>query len=268
MAGAPQHLVGLEHQLQVSRESALLGNYEASLVHFDGAISQVQRYLRTLDDPALRAKWLRAKEDLSGEFQIVKEIVAELSKLRAGSKAVPPPTASAPPPSQLLLRPDPVSVVGGPSGAAQQRDPDVWSPPKPPPERCPPPPRRAAPPDWARRDPQQAAAAAAAAAAAPQHGPGAARGARAAAAGYGAAAAADAPPAGGRRRGERKPPVPPRPKAERGGGRGARRFVDEVCAADAELASMIERDILERRPSVHWGDIAASRRRGADEPCA
>ena len=116
MAGAPQHLVGLEHQLQVSRESALLGNYEASLVHFDGAISQVQRYLRTLDDPALRAKWLRAKEDLSGEFQIVKEIVAELSKLRAGSKAVPPPTAAAPPPSQLLLRPDPVSV-GGPSGA-------------------------------------------------------------------------------------------------------------------------------------------------------
>ncbi|EOD11155.1 hypothetical protein EMIHUDRAFT_215002 [Emiliania huxleyi CCMP1516] len=160
-----EHLVGLEHQLQVSRESALLGNYEASLVHFDGAISQVQRYLRTLDDPALRAKWLRAKEDLSGEFQIVKEIVAELSKLRAGSKAVPPPTAAAPPPSQLLLRPDPVAVVGGPSGAAQQRDPDV-------------------------------------------------------------------------------------------------------CAADAELASMIERDILERRPSVHWGDIAASRRRGADEPCA
>ena len=41
-----------------------------------------QRYLRTLDEPYLRSQWQKAKEDLSGEFRIVKEICLELAKFR------------------------------------------------------------------------------------------------------------------------------------------------------------------------------------------
>ena len=61
------------------------------------SLSQIQRYLRTLDDPYLRSQWTKAKEDLSGEFRVVKEICAELGKFRepAGSVAAAVLPASA-----------------------------------------------------------------------------------------------------------------------------------------------------------------------------
>ena len=47
-------LKGLENQMKQAREHALLGNYEAALVYFDGATAQIQQHLRSLDDPHLR----------------------------------------------------------------------------------------------------------------------------------------------------------------------------------------------------------------------
>lgn len=253
-------LVGLDEQVQMSRENALLGNYEASLVYFDGAISQIQRYLRTLDDPDLRHRWQQAEADLSGEFRQVKEICSEVAKFReppgrsTASAAVAASPMDARPPHGNhghlgALQGGLGRMDVGPS--APEFDPDVWSPPKaPPPERMGVPRRSPGPasqPDWARRDPPRAAGAA--------DGQAAARGARGVAAGYGAAGAGEAAPACGRpnRRGaDRKPPVPTRPKAEK----KAHRFTDDVSPLDADLASMIERDILEQKPNVHWDDIA------------
>ena len=64
-------LKGLENQMKQAREHALLGNYEAALVYFDGATAQIQQHLRSLDDPHLRQQWMRAKEELANEFAIV-----------------------------------------------------------------------------------------------------------------------------------------------------------------------------------------------------
>jgi len=256
-------LIGLDEQMQMSRENALLGNYEASLVYFDGAISQIQRYLRTLDDPYLRSQWQKAKEDLSGEFRIVKEICLELAKFRepagraAASAALPAPLAGgwdAQPGQHHNPGPQGQYALDvGPGG--NDRDPDVWSPPRAPQAR------RSSPvpaqqPDWARRDPPPRGAAAARGGGDAGDGPGAARGARGVAAGYGAAAAGEIPAAAARpnrRGGERKPPVPPRPKAAE---KKQARFSDGVGPMDSELACMIEREILDQKPNVHWDDIA------------
>jgi katanin p60 ATPase-containing subunit A1 len=261
-------LVGLDEQVQMSRENALLGNYEASLVYFDGAISQIQRYLRTLDDPDLRAQWQQAKDELSGEFRVVKEICVEVAKFReppgrsTASAAIGTSPMDARPAHGIHVHPASHQAglgrvdVGPP---APEFDPDVWSPPKAPPpdrmgmaRRSPGP---AAQPDWARRDPPRAAATGARGNGDPADGQAAARGARQLAAGYGAAGAGEAAPACvrlPRRGGERKPPVPVRPKAEK----KAHRFTDDVSPLDADLAAMIERDILETKPNVHWADIA------------
>ena len=116
-------------QMKMSREHALLGNYDASLVYFDGVVAQIQQYLRTADDPYLRSQWQKAKEDLVAEFRIVKEITQELGRFKES-------------PGAGAAR-EPASVGAGAggwddeAGYADYRapvessvdDPDVWPPP-------------------------------------------------------------------------------------------------------------------------------------------
>ena len=118
--------------MKMSREHALLGNYEASLVYFDGVVAQIKQHLRTVDDPHLRAQWERAKEDLVAEFRIVKEITQELARFKdkPGSAALTRGDASW----------EEVPAVAPYAEAAE--DLDVWPEPPPQPERRAPPPRR------------------------------------------------------------------------------------------------------------------------------
>ena len=81
-AAATPALSGMESAMKMSREHALLGNYEASLVYFDGVIAQIQQHLRTVDDPHLRQQWLRAKEEITTEFSVVKDILRELGRFK------------------------------------------------------------------------------------------------------------------------------------------------------------------------------------------
>ena len=122
----------VQDQMKMSREHALLGNYEASLVYFDGVVAQIKQHLRTVDDPHLRAQWERAKEDLVAEFRIVKEITQELARFKdkPGSAALTRGDASW----------EEVPAVAPYVEAAE--DLDVWPEPPPQPERRAPPPRR------------------------------------------------------------------------------------------------------------------------------
>ena len=63
----------------MSREYALLGNYEAALVYFDGVVAQIQQHLRTLDDPHLRQQWLRCKEELTNDIFVMELLILAAS---------------------------------------------------------------------------------------------------------------------------------------------------------------------------------------------
>ena len=250
----------VQDQMKMSREHALLGNYEASLVYFDGVVAQIKQHLRTVDDPHLRAQWERAKEDLVAEFRIVKEITQELARFKdkPGSAALTRGDASW----------EEVPAVAPYAEAAE--DLDVWPEPPPQPERRAPPPRRVStggePSNQWGRPPAVPASRAAVPAASARVPPGRARPAAAAAPARPDAGArgvgqeyrrADAPrrdgaPPGGRRGEGRKPAVPRRPDPEA----RAPRFGEGLTGNDAELVGIIERDILDRSPSVHWDDIA------------
>ena len=78
----PAVVSAVSDQMQMSREYALLGNYDAALVYFDGVIAQVHGYLSTLHDPHVRSQWARAKEELVAERQLVKDLSAELERFR------------------------------------------------------------------------------------------------------------------------------------------------------------------------------------------
>ena len=252
--------------MKMSREHALLGNYEASLVYFDGVVAQIKQHLRTVDDPHLRAQWERAKEDLVAEFRIVKEITQELARFKdkPGSAAAARDVGV----GQWEEMP-----VGAPSALYVEaaEDLDVWPEPPPQPDRRAPPPRRVSTGgepsnQWGRPPavPAPRAAAPAASARVPRARPAAAAaparpdaGARGLGQEYRRVDAprrdGAAPGRGEARRGEgRKAAVPRRPEPEA----RAPRFGEDLSGNDAELAGLIERDILDSSPSVHWDDIA------------
>uniref|UniRef100_A0A3P8V313 Katanin p60 ATPase-containing subunit A1 n=1 Tax=Cynoglossus semilaevis TaxID=244447 RepID=A0A3P8V313_CYNSE len=147
------------------REYALLGNYESSIVYYEGVIQQIDKHQKFLRDPALKIKWKQVRQELTEECEQVKSIMGTLESFRIGRSA----DAAAPFSLQCKERPE---------------DPAVWPPPIPAEHRCV----------------------------------------------CGKKGAADLP------------------------GDAERKF--DGTGYDSDLVDMLERDIVSRNPSVHWGDIA------------
>lgn len=43
------------------REYALLGNYDSSMVYYQGVIQQIQRHCQSIRDPAIKGKWQQVR---------------------------------------------------------------------------------------------------------------------------------------------------------------------------------------------------------------
>ncbi|MBZ3890339.1 Katanin p60 ATPase-containing subunit A-like 1 [Sciurus carolinensis] len=91
------------------REYALLGNYDSSMVYYQGVIQQIQRHCQSVRDPAIKGKWHQVRQELLEEYEQVKSIVSTLESF----KIEKPPDF-------------PVSCQDEPF-----RDPAVWPPPVP-----------------------------------------------------------------------------------------------------------------------------------------
>ena len=48
----------ISENTKMGRESALFGNYDTSLVYYQGVISQIQKLLTTMKEPDRRRKWM------------------------------------------------------------------------------------------------------------------------------------------------------------------------------------------------------------------
>jgi len=72
----------ISRDLQISRECALLGNYDTSLVYFDGVLQKIQIYIKSIHDPYSKERWIDLKNNLLSEFQIIKDISMELGSFK------------------------------------------------------------------------------------------------------------------------------------------------------------------------------------------
>ncbi|KAJ8412461.1 hypothetical protein AAFF_G00127970 [Aldrovandia affinis] len=97
------------------REYALLGNYDSSMVYYQGVMQQIHKHCQSVRDPALKVKWQQVRQELVEEYEQVKGIVSTLESFKV-DKPVDFPT------SQLDEGP---------------RDPAVWPPPIPAEHRVP-----------------------------------------------------------------------------------------------------------------------------------
>ncbi|KAL0994836.1 hypothetical protein UPYG_G00127880 [Umbra pygmaea] len=91
------------------REYALLGNYDSSMVYYQGVIQQIHKHGQSLRDPALKVRWQQVRQELVEEYEQVKGIVGTLESFKVDKPADFPVT-------QLEEEP---------------RDPQVWPPPTP-----------------------------------------------------------------------------------------------------------------------------------------
>ncbi|XP_021564828.1 katanin p60 ATPase-containing subunit A-like 1 [Carlito syrichta] len=98
------------------REYALLGNYDSSMVYYQGVLQQIQRHCQSVRDPAIKGKWQQVRQELLEEYEQVKSIVSTLESFKIDK----PPDF-------------PVSCPDEPF-----RDPAVWPPPVPAEHRAPP----------------------------------------------------------------------------------------------------------------------------------
>ncbi|XP_072018917.1 katanin p60 ATPase-containing subunit A1-like [Amphiura filiformis] len=220
---------------KMAREYALLGNYETSMVYYQGVIQQIQKMVTSIREPDRKHRWQKIRQELSQEYDHVKDINATLSSFKS----------------------DPVHDHGGIQAyrqpAAQpkhepERDPDVWPPPTPVEHRPSPqyqrggarkePPRRSEP-----SKPSQRIA-------------GRDRGGRGGPSQAGRGDPRGRAAGGSRDRGDKKGGKGDKDKKSSPTGEEGDEKKFDPAGYDKDLVENLERDIVQRNPDVHWGDIA------------
>ncbi|XP_047963131.1 katanin p60 ATPase-containing subunit A1-like [Salvia hispanica] len=126
MVGAS--LSGLQDHVKLAREYAVEGLYDTAVIFFDGAIAQINKHLNTVDDPLLRSKWMNVKKAISEETEVVKQLDAEkrsFKEVHVGRRPNSPPISTK---SSFVFQP--LDEYPTSSGAPMDdHDPDVWRPP-------------------------------------------------------------------------------------------------------------------------------------------
>jgi katanin p60 ATPase-containing subunit A1 len=76
------NLSNVSSELQISRECALLGNYDSSLLYFESVLNTIQSHIKSLSDPLLKVSWTNTRMELFKEFNLIKDISQELNSFK------------------------------------------------------------------------------------------------------------------------------------------------------------------------------------------
>eukprot|EP00038_Savillea_parva_P019893 m.29531 g.29531 ORF g.29531 m.29531 type:complete len:516 (+) comp4603_c0_seq1:32-1579(+) len=232
--------------VKMGREYALLGNYDTSLVYYEGACQALKKKIATCSG-SQKQKWAEGLSKVTEEYSFLKDIKNELNSFRT-EKPTPTETASS--------------------------DPDVWGPP--------PPKQEYRKPFKATPAPRSTASSSAVpsrvrAAAAERRGSGGnvrAPRARGDEPGKNVGSLYKNSDSEARRRPSRKPPLDTGLGGNKGNNRSSGSKDDKSSSKsgekkkkkefnsegwDLELVTALERDIISDDPNVHWDDIAGNK---------
>ncbi|XP_045604461.1 katanin p60 ATPase-containing subunit A-like 1 isoform X2 [Procambarus clarkii] len=104
--------------MRLAREMALTSQYETAAVYYQGVVQQIHRLLATIQEPNRKTKWQQVQQQVAAEYENLKELMNCISLFKSDN------------PSALSDRPLGTSLRMS-SFEEPTRDPDVWGPPPP-----------------------------------------------------------------------------------------------------------------------------------------
>ncbi|CAL8094764.1 unnamed protein product [Calicophoron daubneyi] len=226
--------------IKEARELSLLGNYESSLTYYSGSLAQLKKFVTSVKEPSRKQQWQLLRQEVSEEYELVKEVHQTLSSFKASDGSSPPCGNFASRFNERVHFEEPT------------RDPDVWPPPTPL-ERRPGSVFNANPAQPAYRSPANQPG-----------GPGIGRSSNSSHVSSGnrrhAKEGGAAKATGAAQRGRGASAAGSR-RAKTGTGQTAEGQNNEEEKFDSggydkDLVEMLERDIVQRNPNVRWDDIA------------
>jgi len=106
---------GICENTKLAREMSLMGNYESATVYYQGVIQQIAKLLGSMEDQGRRMKWQQIQGEVAQEYEVVKNIMQTLSMFKVGDH-------------------ESLCVGAGHKSLSFEepvRDPDTWGPPPP-----------------------------------------------------------------------------------------------------------------------------------------
>uniref|UniRef100_A0A182KB37 Katanin p60 ATPase-containing subunit A1 n=1 Tax=Anopheles christyi TaxID=43041 RepID=A0A182KB37_9DIPT len=281
---------------KLAREMAVMGNYDSAGIYYEGVLQMLRKLLVGLSEPLQKGKWLMIQQEINKEYNQMKLIQKTLTEITMDLQNAPlqarirtplHETASKDPAAWFRADPDiwmPPASGGGRGG----NDPDVWAPP---PDMPPPDHRRAVAPRNQSRSStalnrksevnRRNAATKSASTSTVGGRKTISQTARASAGGSssgmnGASRTGTLPRTKGGAASTRSVTAPGASDATNGNGEKSdkeklgddeegnggdtpeevERKFEPASHADVDLVDMLERDILQKNPNIHWNDIA------------
>ncbi|KAE8751088.1 hypothetical protein FOCC_FOCC002173 [Frankliniella occidentalis] len=242
---------------KLAREMALMGNYETSGVYYQGVVQQMHRLLQTIADPTRKGKWQLVQQQIAHEYEQVKTLTNTLQLFRSDSHTDRPLASVIR--SQPYEEPTRDAAVSWFNSGP--KDPDVWPPP---PDRDPdvwPPPtpvehKNAPPIKPLRGGPQRKGAESKRGSVSNQSSKGAVAGKKTNPHDS-KPVKRDGRPVTGRKDSKVRSDTnsPPEEKTEKDKNEVEEKKFDG-SGPDHELVELLERDIVQKNPNIHWNDIA------------
>lgn len=242
----------LSNNAKLAREMAMMGNYDSSGIYYETVLEMIQKMILSSSDATRRGKYALIQQQLVKEYTKLKELQKTLAGITMDLQSMPLQKAqnyhSMPPPaynnnhhhSSIDSSPTKDIWFGTPKVQEQKtyQDPDRWSPP--------PMPSKYQRPSKAKPDTKKA----------PPGKPTSSRGRTSSAADV-KGRVGNARPSGAKKTSSKDDE-----KKEEGGDNNEetqdedeKKFLPS-SHGDVDLVDMLERDILQKNPNIHWDDIA------------
>lgn len=127
-------LTEIVENTKAAREYGLLGNYESSIVYYQGVLQQINRLVNSINDPTRAQQWQEIQRLIVTEYENVRDLQNILLDFKCdnrNSRYRPGRSAGLAAANNLSLSMVSINSAGQLEAGRRwvNRDPEVWSPP-------------------------------------------------------------------------------------------------------------------------------------------